>query len=163
MAGTELFMRDTARPSPADPASSAANPISYANLGTASPRRWTAKRIASFYVPTLVLLAALHGIMAGLVPRFESLFADFALAIPGSTKMLFEASRAYRGTGWVIASAGLLLLPIVWILSISAGRRDRLYRVATTLLTGALVTWVVVGLFVPMVSLIDSASSAKGR
>jgi type II secretory pathway component PulF len=107
----------------------------------------------------MLLLMAFVGIMVFVIPRFEDNFRDFKMELPLTTRLLLATSHAMAG-GWWIA-----LLAIPPGLGFVVGQFDRLGRaLARTLIVvlfGVLVVFVVLGLFSPMMTMIEGMTSTK--
>jgi type IV pilus assembly protein PilC len=67
-------------------------------------------------------LLILTGIMVFIIPKFEEIFTDFGVELPGLTQWLINTSRWFAGArpgqfpfqGAAIVIGGLILAPIVW-------------------------------------------------
>ena len=104
-----------------------------------------------------VLVGAFVAIMVLVVPRFEDTFRDFKIELPAATKMLLATSRATAGGWWV---ALLAIPPGLAFLVAQFGRAGRAYaRIAIIVASGALVLFVVLGVFQPMLTLIEGMTS----
>jgi type IV pilus assembly protein PilC len=74
-------------------------------------------------------LVILTGIMVFIIPRFEEIFTDFGVKLPGITLWLINTSRWFAGSnagqfpgqGAVTVFAGVIAVPIVWSLIRKAG------------------------------------------
>jgi type IV pilus assembly protein PilC len=87
-------------------------------------------RGAMVYPIVVVTIAGLilTGIMVFIIPKFEAIFADFGVSLPGLTRWLIKTSRWFAGTapdqsipGWIIALPMPLIVFIVWKLVRLAG------------------------------------------
>ena len=100
-----------------------------------------------------------------IVPRLERTFADYKLALPFPTMVLLRAAASARD-----GDLYLLLVPLGIAHSLAAavylrraGRGRRMtYRLVLLLLVSALSLFVILGLFLPMVGLINSLSGGAG-
>ena len=147
------------------------------NPDTGADRLYYAARepLASPLLVTTTFVGHLVGWAVGLgmfawlsiyvVPRYERTIADYQLDLPHATKLLLLTAAGVRDGG-----VFLLLAPLAVAHSLGAalflrragrGRRAT-YRLVLTFVLGALVLFVVLGLFLPMVSLINSLSGARG-
>ena len=106
--------------------------------------------------------------LVGVVPRFEQTFAGFQINLPATTRGLMLVSRWFtRDYGW------LAILPMPAVLAVmlarhedDAARRRRVARYSwllAFLTIAGFLDYVVVSLFMPMMKLIDSISSASGK
>ncbi|HYE61390.1 MAG TPA: type II secretion system F family protein [Phycisphaerales bacterium] len=81
--------------------------------------------------PIVVIVIAgliLTGIMVFIIPKFEAIFTDFGVALPGLTRWLMKTSRWFAGTlpeqgipGWMIALPAPIAAFIIWKLIRLAG------------------------------------------
>jgi type II secretory pathway component PulF len=99
------------------------------------------------------------------VPRYERTIADYKLALPYPTMLLLLAAANARAGGLFV-----LLVPVaiahslaaaLWLRRGGRGRRA-VYRLVVTLVLGAAVLFVLLGLFLPMVGLWNSLGGAGG-
>ena len=101
-----------------------------------------------------------------LAPKFEQAAADFKLALPlPSALVLRFAVHVRDGTMYPVLTFLALahsLAAAAWLSRGGRGRRQ-LYRLLLTLLLGAVVLFVVLALFLPMVGLMDSLGGASGK
>ena len=73
--------------------------------------------VVSLVVVVLVAVGIVTGIMYFVIPKFEEIFADFEIELPGLTRFLIDASVWVSGDqrdqmvpGWVLVAASPLLL-----------------------------------------------------
>ena len=141
-----------------------------------SPQRLPSRGVfneAACYAGIIVAMVLLVDLLF-IVPRFETIFKDFAVKLPVMTQWLLIASRWARGGLWVL----FLVLPVLFgfvvamvqrlgpepdgLAEAHASRRRRLgswwmFRLAmAAILAIALVT--VLALFLPMITLIQAVS-----
>ena len=99
------------------------------------------------------------------VPRYERTIADFQLDLPYASKLLLLAAANARDGG-----VFLLLVPLgiahalaaaVFLRRAGRGRRTA-YRLVVTLVLGAVVLFVVLALFLPLVGVMNSLGGAGG-
>jgi len=107
-------------------------------------------------------------VLAGVVPRFEQLFRDFKLQLPWSSQLLLALSRWFvNDYGWVPAVPLPFLL--AYLLSLPGHtpqekRKVRRWeRLLAFLLIAAFLVYVIVALFMPMISLIEAISSQPSK
>lgn len=96
-----------------------------------------------------------------ILPRFQQVFADFKVELPASTKILLQARTLVQYGGFVV----LLAIPVILGFvsgPLSPGSR-RALRMVVTLLFALVVVLSVLGIFQPLMSLIDAASSSGKR
>ena len=72
-------------------------------------------------VVVVIAVTILGAIMVMIIPKFEEIFADFGVALPGLTVWLIETSRWVAGNtpgqtvpGFIYVVAGLIATPFVW-------------------------------------------------
>ena len=113
------------------------------------PTLWRSGLLVGIFVVIMVLV----------VPRLEDTFRDFRVDLPAVTKMLLATSRATSGGWWV---ALLAIPPGLAYLVAQFGRSGRAYaRIAIVVATGALVLFVMLGIFMPMLTLVEGMTSKK--
>src|SRR5215212_9987111 len=84
-------------------------PLDYAPPAAAK-RRLDYFALATHLAAWLLVLLLSSGVGIYIVPRFERLYADFAIGLPRSTKLLIEISLATRDNGMLLALLPLCLL-----------------------------------------------------
>jgi hypothetical protein len=113
--------------------------------------------------PWAFVLTLLFGVVT---PRFEVIFRDFGTQLPTVTVVLLRFSRFFLNNyGWVV----------VWAIAVGApfavaplrrpvrGRRRSFALAITVLLCGATVAFGIIGLYAPMISLIQSVSGGAKK
>jgi hypothetical protein len=106
-----------------------------------------------------LLVAAWIALMVIVVPLFQKTLADFNVELPPATRVLLSTRAFVVRGGWAL----LLLIPIG--LGFVAGTMGpggrRGVRMLVTVLFGLVIALTVLGIFQPLISLIDAMSSAK--
>ena len=95
------------------------------------------------------------------VPRFEDIFRDFGTKLPAVTVALLRLSRALAG-GLVVVVWVLAAVPVVVSIPLGLTGR-RMLRLVTFLLLAGAVLWVVLALFMPYVTLIQTVSGGAKK
>jgi type II secretory pathway component PulF len=134
------------------------SPVDYETPPGGSPRR-----AGVFDMPTFLRSGLLVGLfvvmMLMVVPLFATTFDGFAVELPMATKMLLATSRATAGGWWV---ALLAIPPGLAFLVAQFGRTGRAYaRIAIVIALGGLVLFVALGIFMPMLTLVEGMSSKR--
>lgn len=113
-----------------------------------------------------LVAGTLAAVLAGIVPRFEQIFADFKIPMPWPTMLLLAVSRWFvRDMGWV-ALAPLPFL-LAYLMSLPGGtpqeRRTfrRRERLLAFLIVAVFLVYVVLSLFVPLITLIGAMSGPR--
>jgi type II secretory pathway component PulF len=133
-------------------------PLPYAGPRSRTPRRelfaW------GIFLWNGLFMFALIGVYLIVVPRFENVFRDYNMygdRLPGITRAIFQAARAVLYGGFVL----LLAIPVVLGFVGARVSRDRrwLLRAAVTLIMGTIVVITVLGIFLPLQTLMEAMSS----
>ena len=98
------------------------------------------------------------------IPRLEETFKDFKLDLPALTKFVLATSRWIRQWGWVLLPLPFFhaVLVAMWYPRARIGAR-RLYRLVLTLFVCALFALVILSMFLPYLSLIQSMANPPKR
>ena len=123
-----------------------------------TPSARSGGRAATIAIVTILLLAFPLVITGALVPHFEELFKDFGVALPASTRWIIRLGHAASSVaGWaviVVALAGIIVP-----LSFAASRRPALASallLLSILLTLGYIVVLVISMFLPLVTMIES-------
>ena len=149
----------TTRPPPLPP-----SPLEYGGYAPESRESDVSDWVLAFLSPFLSF-GTLFGIIAlamvVVIPRFEQTFRDFRLDLPGPTKVLLSISRWFANDyGWAYSVAACTALAAgLAFLYVHGRRRGRWFYplIATLLLIGAMV-FVILALYLPMISIVDGIS-----
>jgi hypothetical protein len=99
------------------------------------------------------------------VPRYERTIADYKLDLPSATKVLLLAAANARNGGLflLLAPVGIAhsLAAAAFLRRAGRGRRAT-YRLVLTLVLAAVALFVILGLFLPWVGVINSLSGGAG-
>jgi len=138
------------------------------------------RRVIDVWLAVVCMSAAigLTIVFCVVVPRVEDSYKDFGTKLPGMTILMLRFSHlcAYRYWDkdggehinyigmvllWVVAALPAFLVPLLapWSSANAERRYLRMSRVITTVVLALLIGWVVVSLFMPMVTLVQSVSS----
>ena len=122
------------------------------------------------FLPPFLSFGAVIGVftlaMVFVIPRFEQIFKDFRLDLPGPTKLLLAVSRWFTNDyGWAFSVAACTALAVgLAFLDERARRRRRwLYPLLALLLFIGAVVFVILALFLPMISLMDGISGTSKK
>ena len=134
------------------------SPVDYETPPGGSPRRAGVFDLNTFF-RSAILVGAFIVIMLFVVPRFEDVFRDYKMELPFVTKLLLATSRVAAGGWW----APLMLIPpgLAFVVAQFGPAGRRLARIVVMLLLGALVLFVALGIFMPMLTFIEGISSKK--
>jgi type II secretory pathway component PulF len=116
-------------------------------------------RLISSYIGYMLVM----GILALIVPKFESVFSDFNVRLPIITIALIQASQyCMRCYVWLVC----LPIPAMWALvnvSISDKYTRRSLRLAAFLFVVAFLIFTLAALFLPMNHLLATGSKAVAQ
>ena len=134
------------------------SPVDYETPEGGSPHRAGVFDLNTFF-RSAILVGAFIVIMLFVVPRFEDVFRDFKMELPETTKLLLATSRATAGGWWV----ALLTIPpgLGFLVAQFGPAGRRLARMGVMLLLGALVLFVALGIFMPMLAFFEAMSPKK--
>jgi type II secretory pathway component PulF len=142
-------------------------PIDYRSAGSGGP-------IAGPWVLALVLTIVFDSLVTALafivVPRFEQIFKDMKTDLPSITIVVLTISRWLSHSGgivlvWIVSAIVPLLIALTWHPATDKARwrqRRWIYRLFV-LAVGCLVMVIVLALFAPLISMINSINGPKGR
>ena len=137
-------------------------------FGEQALRRTVASRVLAASLVVLGGLAWLVILMVVLfiVPKFVAIFADFDVKLPQGTMVILCVSRAVGQYSIVFGALWLIVVPGLAVLLAATARRWAVGLAAAfagVSLVGTLMALVltVVGLFLPLVSLLESMKGAK--
>ena len=142
-------------------------PLDYAAAPVPAPRRplvdWSLLRrcVTAAVVVTLVLFYV--------VPRAQAVFASYNIGLPLATTALFAFSRFCVGGGIVFVWVLFALPPFIAPLLRSPAepgtprRRFTLSGLLLMLVFAVFVGWLVLGLLLPYVNMVDSLTSARSK
>jgi hypothetical protein len=122
------------------------------------------------YVAHLIRWALVAGtvavVLAGIVPRFEQIFRDFKIQLPWPSQFLLTLSHWFvHDMGW-LALAPLPFL-LAYLMSLPGGtprerRKVRHWeRLLAFLIVAIFLVYVVMALFMPLISLIQAMSGPR--
>jgi type II secretory pathway component PulF len=97
-------------------------------------------------------------IMMIVVPRLEVVLNDMKMELPAGTRLLLAMSRWMSGVGWLVV---LVIPPAVGYLVKRAGGGRHVIVGLMTLALGAIVLVTVLGVFLPLVRMMESLGTAK--
>jgi type IV pilus assembly protein PilC len=123
---------------------------------------------AMVYPIVVIVIAALilTGIMVFIIPKFEAIFTDFGVALPGLTRWLMKTSRWFAGSvpdqsipGWMIAIPAPVAIFVIWKLVRLAGpgRAATDYMMLYTPIIGPLIRKSVIARFTRTLGTLVSA------
>ena len=147
------------RPPPLPP-----QPLNYGrgggHVGRGAPSRHALFSLMRFFW-TLGVLSVLLMIFVVVVPRFETIFADFGVKLPGVTRLVLDVGRFLQTPiGWIVglmavcgAAAIVALVPV----------SGRLVRPLMTVVLGLLVVGLGLAMLMPMLKLIESIAGGGKR
>ncbi len=116
-------------------------------------------------VSTILLLSLPLVITAAVVPKFESIFKDFGVALPVTARMFIQLGHALATPlGW---AAVLLVIALAVVPGTMLARRTRFGALALLVLALILaisyIALLVVSMNGPLVQMIESLQVSKGR
>ena len=119
---------------------------------------------------TGVLFIAVVSILTLIVtPKLESVFRDFGIKLPAlSVSVLHFARLCQRGALpalWALMLAPAFIVPLLrtWPPEDPTARHSRLARTVVMLAFALFTAWIVLGLFVPYVSMIEAAAGGSSK
>lgn len=150
-AGTPLSPPLPTSGTPSSP--SAALPYATPVRGAAAPMRfhW------GVFGWSAAVLGIWLAIMLVVVPRFTEVFADFKLELGAATRLLFGVQRVVAAGAWAVVPVVPVVLGFASARMSPGGRRA--VRMLMTLLFAALVLLAVLGILMPLTSLIGGMTS----
>jgi type II secretory pathway component PulF len=138
--------------------------LNYADARSA-PARFNWYALSWHLIGWALLETLLIVMVTRVLPRFEEIFNDFKLDLPAPTKTLLALSRG-SGIMLVIVTAAVSIAhafaAAAWYPHSSRFGRF-LYGLVLFLLSAAVIAFVVLALFMPMISLIDGVSGSGSR
>ena len=141
--------------------------LDYGRPDPASPGPDRSDWAWAFLPPFLSFGAAIGVItlaMVFVIPRFEQIFKDFKMDLPGPTKLLLAISRWFTNNyGWAVSAVACTALAVgLAFLDGRARRRGRwFYPLLAALVFVGVVVFVVIALFLPMITLVEGISGTK--
>jgi len=119
----------------------------------------------------MLWIAAGLWVSAVVAQRFEATFRNFKTTLPLLTVMLLSFSHLFLNDfGWVLILLAVVVVPFLWANLFPAPddpfarrMRRRWLRLAVGLLLVMWLLFVVMGLFAPMISLVQSVSTPPGK
>ena len=105
-----------------------------------------------------VVVVIWTSIMLLVVPRLEVALRDTGMELPAGTKLLLAMSRWMSGFGWLLV---LMIPPAVGYLVKRSGAGRHAIMILMTLALGAIVLVTVLGIFLPLMRLMESLGTAK--
>ena len=113
------------------------------------------------FVATLIVLAIVAVIFLGVIPRLETVYADFGTKLPAVTVAVLNISRFLRTpTGWVF---GTLVAGVIAVTFAVLPVRGRWLRLIVIVLLAVLVLGLALAVLMPIMNLIESISSNPGK
>ena len=123
--------------------------------GTAEGRRHVHVKAAALAAAVVVIWTA---IMLLVVPRLEVALRDTGVELPAGTKFLLGLSAWMRGFGWLLV---LAIPPLVGFAVKRSGAGRGVMIALMTVALGAIVLVTVLGIFLPLLKLMESLGTAK--
>ena len=105
-----------------------------------------------------VVVVIWTSIMLLIVPRLEVALRDTGMELPAGTKFLLAISGWMRGFGWLLV---LLIPPAVGYFVKRSGAGRHVTMMLMTFALGAIVLVTVLGIFLPLMRLMESLGTAK--
>jgi hypothetical protein len=147
---------------PPRPAST--SPLNYSDPTSLDAERWATPRVLKAYLPAFILLLVLQVGLTMIVPKYDSVFTDFRLDLPGISALLIRVSRLYRGLHlWTIAPPVFLTIPLAWLPFSNPRRRSRLFPMLFWLAAALCILWFLLGLGLPMTALNDHLAAPPSK
>jgi type II secretory pathway component PulF len=142
-------------------------PLDYRSAPQTQGNRQSIFSVGAFV--TLMTIAVIVMAASITARRFEATFKDFHTDLPTATILLLGFSRVMLNAfGWIPLLAGVIGIPFLWPLVVpppadesTARNRRRWMRLFIFIIIGLMVGFVVLALFAPMISLIQTVSSPK--
>jgi len=111
------------------------------------------------FIAAMAVMLILLAIFLIVIPRLESVYADFGTKLPWITQLVLDVSRFLQTPlGWVVAAviAGIVALTVA-VLPIPR----RWLRLLVTLVLALIVISLALAVLLPIMNLMDSISSGK--
>ena len=110
------------------------------------------------FVIAIGMMAILAAVLLLVIPRIETVYADFGVKLPMVTAIILDASRFLRTPiGWAF---GILIAGVVGVVFAVLPIKGRWLRLLVMTILALLVIALALALFMPMISLIESISGS---